>query len=151
MTAVAAPRLPRPRLHRIRPILLVAASIAIVGGSYVANALRPAPVRPPVVQPAGPDQPALSGPGDAPAGGPAGIAAIDHALKAWTTNLAKNGKDFLSATYIATLYDARGRLTGDIGDYTRAQTAVATALAIVPDYATAQVLQARLLQTLHDF
>lgn len=153
MTELAAPRLPRPRLRRIRPILIVAASIAIIGGSYVANALRavPAPAPPSVTQPASPNLPALSAPGDAPSGGTTGLAAIDHALKAWTSNLARNRKDFLSATYIATLYDARGRLTGDIGDYGRAQTAVAEALAIVPDYATAQVLQARLLQTLHDF
>ena len=151
MTAIAAPRLPRPRLRRIRPFLIVAASIAIVGGSYVANALRPAAVPVPVGQLAAPDQAALTGPGDAPVGATAGLAAIDRALKAWTTNLARNSKDFLSATYIATLYDARGRLTGDIGDYSRAQTAVAQALAILPDYATAQVLRARLLQTLHDF
>src|SRR5437773_4533370 len=153
MTAIAAPRPPRPRHRRIRPILIVAASLAIVGGSYVANALRPvaAPVPRSVGQPAGPNLPALTAPGDAPSQGTAGLAAIDHALKAWTSNLARNSKDFLSATYIATLYDARGRLTGDIGDYSRAQTAVAEALAIVPDYATAQVLQARLLQTLHDF
>ena len=151
MTAIAAPRLPRPRLRRIRPILVVAASIAIVVGSYVANTLRPSPAGSPVGQLTGSEQPALAGPGDAPNGGTAGIAAIDHALKAWTANLARNSRDFLSATYIATLYDARGRLTGDIGDYSRAQTAVGQALAIVPDYATAQVLQARLLQTLHDF
>ncbi len=148
MTAIVAPRLPRPRLRRLRPVLVVAAAIAVVAGSYVVSAIRPAPVTKPVapasVQP-------LSGPGDAPTGGEAGIAAIDHSLKAWTTNLARNGKDFLSATYIATLYDARGRLTGDIGDYSRAQTAIKQALATKPDYATAQVLQARLLQTLHDF
>jgi tetratricopeptide (TPR) repeat protein len=151
MTTLAAPRIPRPPLRRIRPILIVAASIAIVGGSYVTNALRPAPVRPPVPQLAGPELPALAAPGDAPTGGPSGLGAIDHALRAWTSNLTRNGKDFLSATYIATLYEARGRLTGDIGDYSRAQTAADQALAIVPEYATAQVLQARLLQTLHDF
>jgi len=151
MSAVAAPRLHRPRLRRIRPILIVAASLAIVGGSYVANALRPTPAPAPVAQPAAGDPPALTGPGDAPGQGTPGLTAIDHALKAWTSNLARNSKDFLSATYIATLYDARGRLTGDIDDYSRAQTAVQKALAQVPDYATAQVLQARLLQTLHDF
>ena len=151
MTAVTAPRLPRPRLRRMRPVLVVAAAIAVVAGSYVATGMRPAAVPDLAPQVVAPVQPQLSAPGDAPAAGLAGIAAIDHALKAWTANLARNGKDFLSATYIATLYDARGRLTGDIGDYGRAQTAIGQALAVVPDYATAQVLQARLLQTLHDF
>lgn len=149
MTALVAPRLPRPRLRRTRPVLIVAASIAIVAGSYALNALRPAPV----AQPATPvvvDQAPLAGPGDAPSG-VASTAAIDHALKAWTGNLARNDKDFISATTVATLYDARGRLTGDIGDYSRAQTAVAQALAALPDHVPAQVLQARLLQTLHDF
>ena len=151
MTAIAAPQQPRPRLRRIRPVLVVGAAIAIVAGSYLQSALRPAPVSQPVSQAIAPEQPALTGPGDAPTVGTTGITAIDHSIKAWTTNLSRNSKDFLSATYIATLYEARGRLTGDIGDYSRAQTAVETALAIVPDYATAQVLQARLRQTLHDF
>lgn len=151
MTALAAPRLPRPRLRRIRPVLIVAASIAIVAGSYAVNALRPAPMRHPSA-PAGPvEQAPLAGPGDAPSGSAASIEAIDHALRSWTANLARNSRDFLSATNIATLYDARGRLTGDIGDYSRAQTAVDQALAALPDYLPAQVLQARLLQTLHDF
>jgi tetratricopeptide (TPR) repeat protein len=151
MTAIAAPRLPRPRLRRVRPVLIVAASIAIVAGSYAVSALRPAPAQVPVAPPAGVEQAPLTGPGDAPNGAAPRLGAIDHGLKAWTANLAKNDKDFLSATYIATLYDARGRLTGDIADYGRAQTAVEQALRIVPGYATAQVLQARLLQTLHDF
>lgn len=151
MTALAAPRLPRPRLRRNRPILIVAASIAVICGSYLANALRPVSVRPPVAQLAGPDLPALAAPGDGPSGPSSGLGAIDHALKAWTRNLEKNSRDFLSATSIATLYEARGRLTGDIGDYGRARTAVDQALAVVPEYAAAQVLQARLLQTLHDF
>jgi len=151
MTAIAAPRLPRPRLRRIRPLLFVATSIAIVCGSYLVTAPHSQPVRVPTAQAVGPDREVVAAPGDAPNGGLPGLGAIDHALKAWTSNLARNDKDFLSATYIATLYDARGRLTGDIGDYGRAQTAVAQALAIVPDDATAQVLQARLLQTLHDF
>lgn len=151
MTAIAAPQLPRPRLRRIRPVLVVGAAIAIISGSYAWSALHSAPVTPPITPAVAPDQPALTGPGDAPTGGSAGITAIDHAIKQWSVNLGRNGKDFLSATYIATLYEARGRLTGDIGDYSRAQTAVEQALTVVPDYATAQVLQARLRQTLHDF
>ena len=151
MTAFAAPPLPRARLRRIRPVLIVVASIAIVGGSYALNALRPAPVGNPVAPIAAAEQAPLAGPADAPVGGVAGIAAIDHALKAWTANYARNSKDFLAATNIAMLYDARGRLTGDIGDYSRAQAAIGQALVALPGYLTAEVLQARLLQTLHDF
>src|SRR5712671_2061961 len=117
MTAIAAPQLPRPRLRRVRAILVVGAAIAIVAASYLQAAVRPAPATHPITQAVAPDQPALLAPGDGPTGTTTGIAAIDHAIKGWTTNLARNGRDFLSATYIATLYEARGRLTGDIGDY----------------------------------
>jgi tetratricopeptide (TPR) repeat protein len=130
---------------------MVATALVIVAGSYALSAIRPATVTHPIAQDVLPSQPPLAGPGEAPTGGSAGIVAIDRSLKAWTANLARNDKDFLSATYIATLYDARGRLTGDIADYSRAQDAVEQALVFVPDYATAQVLQARLSQTLHDF
>src|SRR5262245_47164591 len=112
MTAVAAPTLPRPRFRRMRPALVLGAALAVVVGSYGLAALRPATTPQPAQRAAIRDQPALSGPADAPTGGSKGIAAIDHALKAWTSNLARNDKDFLSATYIATLYEARGRLTG---------------------------------------
>src|SRR4029079_17683326 len=63
MSAVAAPRLHRHRLRRIRPILIVAASLDIVCGSYVANGQRPTPAPAPVAQPAAGDPPALTGPG----------------------------------------------------------------------------------------
>lgn len=89
------------------------------------------------------------------AGGPdAGIgslAQIDNSIAAWTANLAANDKDFISATNLGLLYDARGRLTGDIGDYGRAQAALDKALAVVPTHLPARLLHARLLQTTHDF
>jgi tetratricopeptide (TPR) repeat protein len=132
-------------------VLVIGAALAIVAGSYALSTTRPTPVTHPLAQADAPEQPALTGPGDAPTGSQTGIAAIDHAIGQWTANLARDDRDFLSATYIATLYEARGRLTGDIGDYSRAQAAVQQALAAYPDYATAAVLQARLLQTLHDF
>src|SRR2546430_10495273 len=68
MTTLAAPRLPRPGLRRIRPVVILVVAIAIVAGSYGANALRPAPVYPPVGPAAVPEQPAPSGPGEAPTG-----------------------------------------------------------------------------------
>lgn len=151
MTALAAPRLPRPKLRRIRPAAMLAASIAIVAGSYALTAMRQIPVSQPVAPIAAAEQPPLAAPGEAPSSGTKGIAAIDHALTAWTANYAKNDKDFLAATNIATLYDARGRLTGDVGDSSRAQAAVNQALVALPGHLPAQVLQARLLQTLHDF
>ena len=154
MTALAAPQLPRPRLRRIRPVLVVGAAIAIVAGTYLQAAIRPTPVSQPVA-PAAPvaaqAQPALLPPGEAPTADRDGLGAIDHAIRQWTSNLSRNSKDFLSATYLSSLYEARGRLTGDIGDYSRAEQAAGQALEAYPGYATAQILQARLHQTLHDF
>src|SRR5580765_921307 len=66
MTALAASRVPRPRLRRMRPVLVVAAAIAVVAGSYVVTGTRQAARPQPALQAVAPAQPALSGPGDAP-------------------------------------------------------------------------------------
>ncbi len=79
------------------------------------------------------------------------IVQIDHSIRAWTTNLAANPKDFISATNLATLYHARGRLTGNLDDQTRALEAARTAAAIAPNQTAASSLEATILYTLHDF
>jgi tetratricopeptide (TPR) repeat protein len=89
--------------------------------------------------------------GAGPDAGVGSLPQIDNSIAAWTANLAANDKDFISATNLGLLYDARGRLTGDIGDYGRAQAALDKALAVVPTHLPARLLHARLLQTTHDF
>lgn len=89
--------------------------------------------------------------GAGPDAGVGSLTQIDRSIAAWTANLAANDKDFISATNLGLLYDARGRLTGDVGDYGRAQAALDEALAIVPTHLPARLLHARLLQTTHDF
>ncbi|HEX3265415.1 MAG TPA: hypothetical protein VHR16_07080, partial [Candidatus Limnocylindrales bacterium] len=114
--------LPRPR--RIRPLAILVASIALVAASQLATLLQ---TRTTLPAPAGVDNAAAPGPIaplDAPAQGPAqnvpgSIAQIDHSITAWTANLAANDKDFLSASNLATLYEGRARLSGDITDYGR--------------------------------
>jgi len=162
MTAIAeAPRSRRPS----RAATFLAAAVVIVVGSQLAAATLGRPASKPApgaVAPAGGDAapavvaPAPGGPAVAPADGPIGgsaasVARIDHAIAAWTTNLARNAKDFISASSLAQLYEARGRLTGDIADYQRAQQAVEQGLATTPDDLGQQAVRARLLQTLHDF
>jgi tetratricopeptide (TPR) repeat protein len=105
----------------------------------------------PAAQPAGEAAGLVEAGGGAPDATVGSIAQLDRSIGAWTANLAANDRDFISATNLGLLYDARGRLTGDVADYGRAQEALARALAIVPDHLPARLLQARLLQTTHDF
>jgi tetratricopeptide (TPR) repeat protein len=171
MTTLAAPRTPQaapatdptptPRAprRRLRPLAILAASVIVVAGSYaVSTAIRTA--APPATTPASAaNQPAAPIPAAiAPPDGPASVSAIadglshlDGAIKAWTTNLSRNPKDFLSATYLSLSYEARGRLSGNLDDYLRAKSAADSAVAALPGDLDAEVIQARLLQTLHDF
>jgi tetratricopeptide (TPR) repeat protein len=89
--------------------------------------------------------------GAGPDNGVGSLFQIDSSIAAWTANLAANDQDFISATNLGLLYDARGRLTGDIADYGRAQAALDKALAVLPTHLPARLLHARLLQTTHDF
>lgn len=147
MTALS---LPRPR--RLRPLALLGASLALVAASQAANLLAPrasAPA-PAVVAPqtvSGPVAPA----GAPIAGAPGSLDVIDHSIAAWTSNVTKNARDFLSAANLGLLYEARARLSGDVSDYTRATEAANRSLAIEPRQLDVQALHARLQFATHDF
>lgn len=141
MTALA---IPRPR--RIRPAAFLAAAIAVAVGSYLVSAVG-APARPAPPTPS----PALEAPGGPSSGTVASLTQIDHSIRAWSANVQANDRDFISATNLGLLYHARGRLTGDVGDYGRALAGLDRALAIYPSYAPARTLHALVLQVTHDF
>jgi tetratricopeptide (TPR) repeat protein len=158
MTALAepqapeAPQQPRVRLRRVRPAAVLVAALAVAIGSYAGSTLLGQRATHPVTVVA----PAVDAAPIAPADGPgtatgASLAVLDHDIGLWTANVAKNDRDFFSATTLGTLYDARGRLTGDVGDYLRAENALDRSLAIAPAEMAARVLHARLRQTMHDF
>jgi tetratricopeptide (TPR) repeat protein len=155
MTALAephAPRQPRLRLRRVRPAAVLVAALAVVVGSYAGSTLLGQPATHPITAVA----PAVDAAPVEPADGPAtatvaSLAVLDHDIGLWTANVAKNDRDFVSATTLGTLYDARGRLTGDVGDYLRAENALDRSLAIAPAEMAARILHARLRQTMHDF
>jgi tetratricopeptide (TPR) repeat protein len=155
MTALAepqAPRQPRLRLRRVRPAAVLVAALAVAVGSYAGSTLLGQPTSHPVtaIAPAADTLPIE--PADGPATATvASLAVLDHDIGLWTANVAKNDRDFVSATTLGTLYDARGRLTGDVGDYLRAEDALDRSLAIAPAEMAARVLHARLRQTMHDF
>jgi tetratricopeptide (TPR) repeat protein len=161
MTALAEPQAPRPTrvgLRRVRPAAILVAALAIAVGSYAGSTLLGRPASHPVTAVVPAVDPAPIEPADGPAtatgtgtGTGAGLAVLDHDIGLWTANVAKNDRDFVSATTLGTLYDARGRLTGDVGDYLRAEDALDRSLAIAPAEMAARVLHARLRQTMHDF
>jgi hypothetical protein len=110
MTAVSIPF--RPRL---RPAVLLAASVGVVLISQLGAVVRPPQTLPPQVAPTA--APAVDSPGGPVASVSTDLTQIDHSIRIWTANLAVNDKDFFSATNLGQLYDARARLTGDIADY----------------------------------
>lgn len=145
MTALAPSR---PSPLRATGILL--AAVVIVVASNVSSLLlggKPATADRSDSQGAG----LIEAAGAGPDGGVGSVSQINSSISAWTSNLAANDRDFISATNLGLLYDARGRLTGDVGDYARSGAALDTALAIVPTHLPARLLHARLLQTTHDF
>ncbi len=144
MTAL---RLPRP--HRIRPVAVLVAAIVLVGATQLATRLKP------VTTPATGNVPVtVTTPVDLP-GAPIGtsndLAQVDHSIAAWTSNLAKNDKDFISAANLGILYEARARLSGDVSDYNRADEAANRSLAIEHNQLDVLALHARLALATHDF
>lgn len=160
MTASTSRPIPRPRL-----IGFIAATAIILAGTYGLSALRssgasPAPVTPitGTATTTTPIEPPGAGPAIGPAADPGSgttastqIARIDHSVEAWSTNLATNPNDYLSATNLALLLHGRGRLSLDLGDHERALAAARIAIAIEPRYGPARALEASILFTLHDF
>ena len=141
---------------------LVLAALAIVGVTYLASGLRPAtvplrPAAPAMVAPVGaPPEDARGAPSAAAplAAGSApnvSLEQVDHSIRAWSKNLAANPHDFLAATNLAVLYQGRGRLSYDLGDYQRSLDAARQALTIEPGDTEAQLAQASTLVSLHDF
>jgi tetratricopeptide (TPR) repeat protein len=76
---------------------------------------------------------------------------VDSAIQVWSGNLARDPSDFISATNLASMHLARGRITGDGGDFDRAGAAADAALRNHPDYLAARLLSAELLLATHDF
>ena len=160
----------RPARLRLRPIGIAAAALGIAVATYGVAALRATP--PPIAIPGGPAAAnggaglsggaAAAGPGHEAGsqavvspGGPvsavATVAQLDHAIQVWTANLAKEPRDFYSATTLGQLYEARARLTGDVSDYDRARQALQQAITVAPTEIDARIVHARVLASLHDF
>ena len=148
---MASTSLPRPHRWRApRRSVIVGAALLVVAGSYGAGYLatrHDATATDIAAQPAA----QVPIPGGPPAVVTQSLDQIDRAINVWAANIARDDKDFVSATYLADLYYSRARLTGNLDDYGRAKQAVDLALAAYPGGVGAQLLRAQLLFATHDF
>ena len=128
---------------------IVLAAALIVAATYAATLLRSAPASTGGGSPAG--EPPTKTSIDAGSSPVESIGQIDHSIDAWSKNLAADPRDFLAATNLAALYQGRGRLSYDLGDYQRSLDAARTALSIEPGHVPARIAEASTLVSLHDF
>ncbi len=142
----------RPPAFR-HPILIVAAAIAVVAGSYAWTALRGTAVSQSTtaVDPATVEGVA-NGAYD-PAALPAanGRMSIDDQIAFWSARVKRTPGDFPSLVELALAEAAKARLTADLDLYVRARSQLQQALVIDPRYGTALRAMALIQFTLHDF
>jgi hypothetical protein len=133
----------------VRPAGLLAAAIVLAVGTFAADAAGLLPGS----GTTGPGNPTTSiGLPDGPVvGADDGLARLDRAIGVWTATLADDRGDFLSASQLAVAYYQRGRLTGNLDDYVRAEAATTAALNAYPGYTAAAEIDAVLRYSLHDF
>lgn len=80
------------------------------------------------------------------------LAATNATVSFWENRLHADPVDFTAANRLASAYIQRGRETGDVSDYTRAQSAVDASLDSLPgDNYTAYALKSYLENVRHDF
>jgi tetratricopeptide (TPR) repeat protein len=122
--------------------------VAVAAGSYLAAGLR----TPPGVAGSVASQPPKTASALDAGGAPAvSLVQIDHSIDVWSRNLATNASDYLAATNLAVLYQGRGRIGYDLGDYQRSLDAARRALSIAPGHIPARLAEASTLVSLHDF
>lgn len=138
---------------RLRPAAFLGGTLVVVLGTYLFAAAAPVGQHPiPAAPPASTSGPAAISAPD----GPLGVSnnsttRLDQAISVWSGNVERDRADWLSATNLAQLEMARGRLTGAVDDYARAATVVNLALGAYPANLGAQLLHAQLLIATHDF
>ncbi len=147
-----------------RALLFVVVAVIVVAATWVTRAI---PGSRPAAAPTAGTAPGAAAASPAPAiviappegplpasltgGSATSTASLDKAIGVWTANLRDDPEDFVSAQNLALDYYTRGRLTGSVDDYDRAQAAVRTSLSIYPDDPGTRTMQALLQYTLHDF
>ena len=135
--------LPRPRVLGI-----LAAAVIVVAITYVWTGAHPTASKPPARLA---DPTTIDGTAGAAGLTEASTAQIDASIKVWSANVAKEPRDFISATTLASLYYSRGRLSGDLADEQKALQFAQTAVGVAPSEAGGRAMEAAILYYLHDF
>lgn len=137
-----------------RPILIVAAAIAVAAGSYGWAVLHGQRTATPIINSAGSGgfQGAANELTD-----PAAVAGVDGRMSLndqisfWAERVKRAPGDFLSLTQLALTEASKARLTADLGLYQLAQRQIDQALALDPRYGAGLRARAQLRFALHDF
>ena len=137
-----------------RPILIIAAAIAVAAGSYgwaVLHGQRPAA---PLVKPADSGGfPGVAGEQTDPAAlaGVDGRLSLNDQITFWAERVKRTPADFISLTQLALTEASKARLTADLGLYQLAQRQIDQALALDSRYGAGLRARAQLRFALHDF
>jgi tetratricopeptide (TPR) repeat protein len=135
-----------------RPLLIIAAAIAVVAGSYAWSTIQAARSTAPTTL----DTSGLGG----VAGGandPAAMAAangrlsINDQIAFWAARVKQTPGDFLSLAQLALAEAAKARLTADLDLYDQARRQLVQALALDPNNGPTHTAMAQIQYTLHDF
>jgi tetratricopeptide (TPR) repeat protein len=138
---------------RRRVSLFAIAAALVLGGTYLAAALRrePAPAAPAIAERGEPNAPALDGGSAAIAGG---LLPPGERVAFWELRVTDPAGGVASPIDLVNLADAyldRSRATGDLGDLQRAQTALERAATTTSDLAAVQARQAQVAFSLHEW
>ena len=148
------PRLPHFRPPRARYLALPAAALVVVIAAQVLNPGHPTPVSAPapINIPAAGDVTLPGDDGGVGAVGGVDTSDVDKKIAFWQGRIKTDPGD-ASSNYqiLGDLLSLKGRLTGDLSQYTGAEQAYRTAIGLAPRDATSIVGLARILNTLHEF
>jgi len=137
-----------------RPILIIAAALAVAAGSYGWAILHGQHPVTPIVTSA--DSGGFPGAAEGQTD-PAAVAGVDGRLSLndqitfWTERVKRTPADFISMTQLAVTEASKARLTADLGLYQVAQRQVDQALSLDPRYGAGLRARAQLRFALHDF
>lgn len=128
--------------RRIIPILAVA--LVIVGASYLFANYRASG------SPA-PSNVSISLEASSADRSTASVKTSDELIEFWRGRFERDPRDYISLTYLGEAFIRKGRETGDINTFGRAENALREALALNPNYEVALAYLGSVLLTKHDF
>ncbi|HZB02944.1 MAG TPA: tetratricopeptide repeat protein, partial [Actinomycetota bacterium] len=123
----------------------------VVGATYIVRADGPSEsLRPVTVDEVAEVAAGAGGSGTGVAPGAGARGEIDRLIEVYEDQVRRQASA-LDYTFLGELYLSRGRLTGDVGTYARAEEALSRALDIYPEDPEARALLASVRFTTHDF